>query len=104
MTILTFPGSTRFVFTSGAENFTADEMRDRRYQVVKIRNPRALSIAREAIDQRALSIGASAIARQQANATALQELNKGRSTACALSVAYSVLSGRRAFVLDDTSH
>jgi hypothetical protein len=63
--------------------------------VVPVRNPLALRTVRSAIAERARFIGASDESRDRANRVALRELAAGRSTAVAVALATSELTGRR---------
>jgi hypothetical protein len=63
--------------------------------LVPMRNPLALRTARQAIAERARSIGADGESRARANRVALDELAAGRSTAVVIALACSELTGRR---------
>lgn len=63
--------------------------------VVPVRNPLALRTVRAAVAGRARLIGASEDERTRANRVALRELAAGRSTAVAIALATSELTGRR---------
>jgi hypothetical protein len=63
--------------------------------VVRVPRPLALRTVRAAIAERARLIGASEDERNRANHVGLRELDAGRSTAVAIALACSELTGRR---------
>lgn len=63
-------------------------------KVVHLHSPIVLKAVRQAIGERAKSVGATEAQRHHAFNAALRELDAGRSAAVALSVGYGTLSGR----------
>jgi hypothetical protein len=92
--LFSFPGTKCDVFL-GAKALVDALTKPAPANVVRVPRPLALRTVRAAVAERARLIGANEDERNRANHVGLRELDAGRSTAVAVALACSELTGRR---------